>query len=245
MNIYPAIDLYGGKAVRLVRGDYAQMTVYSDDPAALAAGFSGTGASFLHMVDLEGAKSGSTPNLGLISEIAAQSGLFCEVGGGIRSPEVIEKYISAGVKRIILGSAAVTDPGFRREAIAAFGEKIAVGADILDGYAAIHGWQEKSPVRAEEFFDALAADGADAVIVTDISRDGMLSGSNVGLYSRLAQRYPMKLIASGGLSSAGDIKELSALGLCGAILGKAMYEGRLTLKDALCASGELEEKDGE
>ena len=162
MNIYPAIDLYGGKAVRLVRGDYAQMTVYSDDPAALAAGFSETGASFLHMVDLEGAKSGSTPNLGLISEIAAQSGLFCEVGGGIRSPEIIEKYISAGVKRIILGSAAVTDPGFRREAIAAFGEKIAVGADILDGYAAIHGWQEKSPVRAEEFFDALAADGADA-----------------------------------------------------------------------------------
>ena len=121
MNIYPAIDLYGGKAVRLVRGDYAQMTVYSDDPAALAAGFSETGASFLHMVDLEGAKSGSTPNLGLISEIAAQSGLFCEVGGGIRSPEIIEKYISAGVKRIILGSAAVTDPGFRREAIAAFG----------------------------------------------------------------------------------------------------------------------------
>lgn len=242
MNIYPAIDLYEGKAVRLVRGDYAQMTVYSDDPASFASEFCDKGASYLHMVDLEGAKSGTTPNLELISEITARSGLFCEVGGGIRTPEIIEKYISAGVKRIILGSAAVSDPGFRREAISAFGERIAVGADILDGYIAIHGWQEKASVRAEEFFDILASDGTDAVIVTDISRDGMLSGSNIGLYRMLAENYPMKVIASGGLSSVEDVKALSELGICGAILGKAMYEGRLTLADALAASGELEAK---
>lgn len=235
MNIYPAIDLYEGKAVRLVRGDYAKMTVYSDDPASFAKQFRLKGATHLHMVDLEGAKSGTTPNLELISRIAAESGLFCEVGGGVRTTEIIERYVSAGVRRVILGSAAVSDPAFRHEAIASFGDRIAVGVDILDGYVAIHGWQEKASVTAWQFFDELAVDGTDAVIVTDISRDGMLSGSNVELYRRLAESYPMKIIASGGLSSVEDVKALSALDLSGAILGKAMYEGKLSLENALAA----------
>lgn len=233
MLIFPAIDLYEKKAVRLYKGDYNQMTVYSDNPPKIALDFKAAGAKCIHLVDLEGAKSGKTPNLDVICRIKKEADLFTEVGGGIRSLEVIEKYVSAGIDRVILGTAAVTDMNFAREAVKLYGDKIAVGVDIKDGYAAVRGWTEKSALTAYEVFARMQDIGVSAIICTDISKDGAMKGTNVGLYAELSEKFDMKLIASGGVTSIEDIKELRKLNLYGAIIGKAYYTGAIDLREAI------------
>lgn len=233
MILLPAIDLYEKKAVRLVRGDYRQMTVYSDNPEAQAKTFAQQGASWLHVVDLEGAKDGTTPNFSVVAEICRTSGLRVEIGGGIRDTDTIARYLDVGAERVILGTKAVADPDFLEKAVMMFHSHIAVGVDILDGAIATHGWQEKSAEPVERFFEKLCALGVKTVICTDISKDGMLAGTNLELYRDLSSRFALDLIASGGVSSMEDIRGLKQLGLYGAILGKALYTGALSLQDAL------------
>ena len=233
MNIFPAIDLFGGKAVRLYKGDYAQMTVYSDRPVEVARAFESAGAKFLHLVDLEGAKSGLTPNLETIKEIIKETDLFTEVGGGIRSMETVRTYLEAGVNRVILGTAAVTDPDFVARATAEYGERIAVGADIKDGRVAIKGWTETSDLTAEDFFAKMQALGVRTVICTDISKDGAMMGTNHELYESLSEKFDMQIVASGGVSSIEDVQKLTARGLYGAIIGKAYYTGAIDLRKAI------------
>ena len=233
MLIYPAIDMYEGKAVRLYKGNYAQMTVYNNDPAVVAEDFKAKGAACIHMVDLEGAKSGTTPNLETVCRVKARTGLFCQVGGGIRSMEVVSRYLDAGLDRVILGTAAVTDPDFAEKAVAAYGKKIAIGVDIRDGFVAVKGWTEKSSLEAFDFCRRMESIGIQTLICTDISRDGAMQGPNAGLYQRLADELGMQIIASGGVSSIEDIKRLSAMKLHGAIVGKAYYTGAVDLKQAI------------
>ena len=233
MLIYPAIDLYQGKAVRLYKGDYAQMTVYSDDPPEIALDFVAKGTTHIHLVDLEGAKTGQTPNFDTVLAIKAASGAFCEVGGGIRNMEVIDRYLSAGLDRVILGTAAVTEPGFVEEAVGKYGERIAVGIDIREGFVAIKGWTEKSSLDAMEFTEKMRKIGVKTLICTDISKDGAMEGANHELYRALAGKLNMQIIASGGVSSLEDVKKLSALGIHGAIVGKAYYTGALDLREAI------------
>ena len=235
MLIFPAIDLYEGKAVRLYQGDYQQMTVYSEDPCALAADFLAAGAKNLHVVDLEGARSGETPNLETVRALAG-AGLFTEVGGGIRSMAVAEAYLSAGVGRVILGTAAVTDPDFLREALAAFGSRVAVGADFRDGKVAIRGWTEKTALSALDFCRSMQDLGVETLICTDISRDGAMQGANRSLYRDLTEALSLHIIASGGVSSLEDIQALKAQGLFGAIIGKAYYTGAIDLRKAIEAA---------
>ena len=236
MLIFPAIDLYDGKAVRLYKGDYAQMTVYSENPPEIAETFCQQGADCLHLVDLEGAKTGETPNLDTIKRIRAAAPLFIEVGGGVRSMAVVERYLEAGIDRVILGTAAVTDPVFLREAVETYREKIAVGVDIRDGKVAIHGWTEKSTLDAFDFCRELQSLGVQTVICTDISRDGAMQGTNRALYGKLSKMFSLNIVASGGVSSIDDIKALRALDLYGAIIGKAYYTGAVDLKEALEAA---------
>ena len=233
MLIYPAIDLFDGKAVRLYKGDYAQMTVYSDDPVSVALDFQKSGARWIHLVDLQGAKSGNTDNLSTIRAIQKATNLRCEVGGGIRNMETVETYLNAGIDRVILGTAAVTDDTFLQEAVQRWGEKIAVGIDIKDGFVAIKGWTEKSLLTAEEFFRHVQSVGVRTCICTDISRDGAMQGANHALYRSLSQTYDMDIIASGGVSTLEDVKILARLGLHGAIIGKAYYTGAIDLKTAI------------
>ena len=233
MLIYPAIDLFDGKAVRLYKGDYAQMTVYSDDPVSVALDFQNSGAQWIHLVDLQGAKSGNTDNLSTIRAIQKATNLRCEVGGGIRNMETVETYLNAGIDRVILGTAAVTDDTFLQEAVQRWGEKIAVGIDIKDGFVAIKGWTEKSLLTAEEFFRHVQSVGVRTCICTDISRDGAMQGANHALYHSLSQAYHMDIIASGGVSTLEDVKILARLGLHGAIIGKAYYTGAIDLKTAI------------
>ncbi|WP_337575755.1 1-(5-phosphoribosyl)-5-[(5-phosphoribosylamino)methylideneamino]imidazole-4-carboxamide isomerase [Fournierella sp.] len=236
MILFPAIDLYEGQAVRLYQGDYRQMTVYSPDPAALAKQFAATGATHIHLVDLEGARDGTTPNLKLIRRIAAETGLFVEVGGGIRNMDIARAYLENGVSRVILGTAAVTDPDFLRNALATWGERVAVGADLRDGQVAIRGWQQTSDEGAEAFFDRMQGLGVSTMICTDISRDGAMRGANLELYRSLAKRQGLQIVASGGVSSLDDIKALRQMNLYGAILGKAYYTGAVDLAEALEAA---------
>lgn len=233
MILLPAIDLYEKKVVRLTRGDYAQMTVYNDDPVAQAKLFQDAGAQWLHTVDLEGAKDGSTPNYSVIEAICKDTSLKVEIGGGIRSLDTIQKYLDAGVERVILGTKAVTDPAFLEESLDKFGSHIAVGVDIKDGKIAIKGWLETAQDSVEDFFTKLCKLGVSTVICTDVSKDGMLAGTNVDLYRQLSQKFSLDLIASGGVSSREDLTRLKELGLYGAILGKALYTGALDLKAAL------------
>lgn len=233
MLIFPAIDLVQGQAVRLFKGDYANMTVYHHDPVQVALDFQAKGASCLHLVDLEGAKSGGTPNLEVISRILASTSLFTEVGGGIRSMEVVKTYLDAGVGRVILGTAAVTNEAFLKEAVEAYGEKIAVGVDVRDGYVAIKGWTEQSQYTCDQFFEKMQALGVKTVICTDISKDGAMQGTNLALYRRLSQTYDMDIVASGGVSSLSDIQALRAMELYGAIIGKAYYTGAIDLAEAI------------
>ena len=233
MILLPAIDLYEKKVVRLTRGDYAQMTVYNDDPVAQAKLFQEAGAQWLHTVDLEGAKDGSTPNYSVIEAICKDTSLKVEIGGGIRSLDTIQKYLDAGVERVILGTKAVTDPAFLEESLDKFGSHIAVGVDIKDGKIAIKGWLETAQDSVEDFFTKLCKLGVSTVICTDVSKDGMLAGTNVDLYRQLSQKFSLDLLASGGVSSREDLTRLKELGLYGAILGKALYTGALDLKAAL------------
>ena len=236
MILYPAIDLVGGKAVRLYKGDYAQMTVYSEDPVSVAKDFQKAGVRRMHLVDLEAAKSGIPANAETIRSIAEQTDLFLEVGGGIRNMEILETYLSLGVDRAILGTAAVTNPQFLKEAVEAYGERIAVGVDLKDGYVAIKGWTETSELTAEDFFSQMEQLGVKTVICTDISRDGAMKGTNRALYKQLSERFSIDLIASGGVSSMEDILALKEMGLHGAIIGKAYYTGAIDLKEALEAA---------
>ena len=233
MFIYPAIDLYEGKAVRLFKGDYAQMTVYSDNPPEIAKAFAAAGAKHIHLVDLEGAKKGSPANLQTIERIIAGADLFTEVGGGIRNMETVDAYLSIGVDRVILGTAAVDNPAFLEAALAKYGEKIAVGVDLKDGFVAIKGWTEKSTQSADAFFAKMQDLGVKTVICTDISRDGAMKGTNRELYRELSQKFSIDLIASGGVSSMEDVKALREMDLHGAIIGKAYYIGAIDLREAV------------
>ena len=233
MLIFPAIDLYGGQAVRLYQGDYNQMTIYDPEPLHTVEKFEAAGATHLHLVDLEGAKTGQTTNLPTIEKITARTGLFVEVGGGIRNMDTVRRYLDAGVSRVILGTAAVTDPDFTARAVAEYGDKIAVGADLKDGKVAIKGWLETSQDGWQTLFDRMQQLGVKTIICTDISRDGAMEGTNRELYRTLAVRYPMDIIASGGVSSLEDIQALKAAGVAGAIIGKAYYTGAIDLAQAI------------
>ncbi len=238
MYLFPAIDLYEKQVVRLYKGDYAKMTVYSDDPLAFAKSFESAGAQFLHVVDLQGAKTGETPNFEVVRSIAQTTQLKIEIGGGIRSMDVIEKYLNAGVDKVILGTAAVNDPQFLKEAVKTYGGRIAVGVDSKDGKVAIHGWTKLSDQTCFGFCEQLAAIGVQTVICTDIAKDGAMQGTNRALYRELVQRFDMRIIASGGVSSSDDIKALRDIGVFGAILGKALYTGAVDIKTALAITGE-------
>lgn len=233
MLIFPAIDLYGGKAVRLYKGDYNQMTVYSDDPVSVARDFEKKGAKWVHLVDLEGAKNGTTPNIEVVRAIAQGTSLFCEIGGGIRDMATVERYFEAGVARVILGTAAVTDESFLTAAVAKYGERIAVGADIKDGKIAIKGWIEKSDIDAYDFCEKMQRLGVKTIICTDISKDGAMKGANHELYRILSEKYDMQLVASGGVSSMEDVEKLAELNIYGAIIGKAYYTGAIELEGAI------------
>mgnify|MGYP000210021817 FL=1 len=236
MLIFPAIDLYEGKAVRLYKGNYDEMTVYSTDPVSVARDFKAQGAEQMHTVDLEGARDGGTPNLGMIERIVAETGLFVECGGGMRDMASIDRAFSSGVGRVILGTAAVSDEALLADAVQKYGEKIAVGADLRDGKVAIKGWREDSGLTAEDFLRRIEALGVRTVICTDISRDGAMRGANAELYERLQREFGLELIASGGVSSLEDVARLRALGLYGAIIGKAYYTGDIELREAVEAA---------
>ena len=233
MIIYPAIDLYEGKTVRLKRGDYSQMTVYNDDPLSAALSFKNAGAEALHIVDLEGACTGKPADSDVIKRIVTESGMFTQVGGGIRTPETIEMYLNAGVKRIILGTAAVSVPGFLQDAVSRYGEAVAVSVDIKDGFVAIKGWTESSDKDAIEFCGTVDELGVKTLICTDISKDGMMSGTNIELYDTLRSRLSIGLIASGGVTSLDEVKILFDMGMDGAIIGKALYTGDVDLSEAV------------
>ena len=233
MYIFPAIDLYEGKAVRLLKGDYNQMTVYSENPPEIGMDFAAKGAKHIHIVDLEGAKSGETPNLETVLAIKEKSGLFCEIGGGIRTMEVIDRYLTAGVDRVILGTAAVQDEDLVREALARYGERIAIGVDIKDGYVAVKGWLEKSEIEAYEFVEKMQNMGVKTIICTDISKDGAMRGTNLELYRDLSRKFNIQITASGGVSTMDDVIKLREMDLYGAIIGKAYYIGAIDLEKAI------------
>ena len=233
MLIFPAIDLYEGKAVRLYKGDYAQMTVYSDHPEEIAMDFAAKGATHAHLVDLEGAKNGTTPNLNTVLKLKEAAGLFCEIGGGIRSMEIVRTYLSAGLDRVILGTAAVEDPVFLRTAVDAYGEQIAVGVDVRDGYVAVKGWTEKSALHFMDFCKEMEQIGVKTLICTDISRDGAMRGTNREMYRQLSETLGLQITASGGVSTMEDIESLRQMNLYGAIIGKAYYTGDIDLKKAI------------
>lgn len=233
MLIFPAIDLYEKKAVRLFKGDYNRMTVYSSNPLEIARDFEAQGASCIHLVDLEGAKDGLTPNLAVIDSIVSGTGLFTEVGGGIRSMETIHRYLDLGVDRVILGTAAVTDQTLLVKALEKYGEKIAVGVDIRDGYVAIEGWTQQSQYDFLSFSQHMETLGVKTLICTDISRDGAMKGTNHSLYQQLGQQLHLNITASGGVSTLDDVRRLREQGLYGAIIGKAYYTGSISLKEAI------------
>ncbi len=233
MHIFPAIDLYDGKAVRLLKGDYQKMTVYSENPLEIAKDFENSGAEFLHIVDLEGAKTGETPNINTIEKIVKNTSLFTEVGGGIRRLETVKKYADIGVKRVILGTAAVNDEEFLLSAVKKYGEKIAVGIDIKDGFVAIKGWTDLSKYTPFEFCEKMQNIGVKNVICTDVSKDGAMQGTNLDLYKEMSERFDLNITASGGVSGIDDIKRLKGLGIYGAIIGKAYYTKAISLARAI------------
>ena len=233
MLIYPAIDLYEGQVVRLLNGEYDMMTVYSLNPVGVARNFKKQGATHIHVVDLEGARGGNTPNFDLVCDIKQESGLFTQVGGGIRNMDIVDAYIEEGIDRVILGTAAVENPEFAREAVDKYGDKIAISVDIRRGYVATNGWRDSTKVEALSFCQSMQALGMKTVICTDITRDGAMRGANIGLYAQLAQRLDMNVIASGGVTTLEDVRALARLGIHGAIVGKAYYAGAMTLYEAI------------
>lgn len=233
MIIFPAIDLFEGRAVRLLRGDYARMTVYSDHPEEIGKGFAAKGATHVHLVDLEGAKSGTTPNLDIVLRIRESAGLFCEIGGGIRNMGTVDTYLKAGLDRVILGTAAVEDREFLGKAVTKYGEKIAVGVDVRDGFVAVKGWTENSALHFMDFCREMETIGVKTLICTDISRDGAMRGMNREMYRELSETLRLQITASGGVSSLEDVENLRKLNLYGAIIGKAYYTGDIDLKRAI------------
>lgn len=236
MNIFPAIDLIDGCAVRLFKGDYAQKTVYSTSPVDVAKSFVEAGAEYIHIVDLDGARDGSNANIETVRSIVKESGLKAEIGGGIRSKEAIEKYLRLGVMRVILGTAAVTDEEFLISSVKEYGDKVAVGVDIKDGFVAIKGWTETSKLGCFEFCEKLESIGVKTVICTDISKDGVMSGTNIDLYRQLSEKFSMDIVASGGVSTIENVRTLAGMDMYGAILGKALYTGAVDLKEAIEAA---------
>ena len=233
MEIFPAIDLYDKKAVRLLKGDYDKMTVYSDNPSNIAKDFENCGAKFVHIVDLQGAKDGNTPNLDIVLKIKNSTKLSCEIGGGIRNMETVSKYLDAGIDRVILGTAAVENREFLVEAIKKYKNRIVVGVDVKDGFVAVKGWLEKSKYTLFDFCKQMQELGVDTIICTDISKDGAMQGTNVDMYKKLKDEYSMKIIASGGVSSIEDVLKLKSLGIYGAIIGKAYYTKAIDLAKAI------------
>lgn len=233
MKIFPAIDLKDKKAVRLLRGDYNQVTVFNENPVEVAKSFEAFGAEYLHVVDLDGAKDGKTTNFDTVKAIIENTSLKVEIGGGIRSEEVIKKYIDAGAYRVILGTVAVTDPEFTYAMIEKYGNKIAVGVDISNGYVAVKGWTEISSVTCDQLFSVLEEKGVDTIICTDISKDGAMQGTNLELYKNLSEKYKIKIVASGGVSDIDNVKALAKIGVYGAILGKALYLEKINLSEAI------------
>ena len=236
MILFPAIDLFEKKAVRLYKGDYQNMTVYSENPIEIARDFERKGCTHIHMVDLEGAKDGTTPNISIVEQVAKETSLFVEIGGGIRNMQTVERYLDAGVSRVILGTAAVNDEPFLGAAIAKYADKIAVGADVKDGYIAIKGWLEQSTVTLEDFLQKMEALGVRNIICTDISKDGAMKGTNLALYRQLGEKFKLDITASGGVSTMEDIRQLRQMDIYGAIIGKAYYTGAIDLAEALEAA---------
>lgn len=236
MLIFPAIDLYGGKAVRLYKGDYSQMTVYNEDPLEVVRDFEKAGAKWVHLVDLEGAKSGEPSGLNVVEAIVRATSIFCEIGGGIRNMETVDRYFDVGVHRVILGTAAVNDEYFLLSAVSKYNENIAVGVDIRDGRVAIKGWTEESEYDVFSFCRKMQDIGVKTVICTDISKDGAMQGANHSLYRELSEKFDMRIVASGGVSSIDDIRRLSSCGIYGAIIGKAYYTGAIKISEAIEAA---------
>ena len=236
MILFPAIDLFEKKAVRLYKGDYHNMTVYSENPIEIARDFERKGCTHIHMVDLEGAKDGTTPNISIVEQVAKETSLFVEIGGGIRNMQTVERYLDAGVSRVILGTAAVNDEAFLRAAITKYTDKIAVGADVKDGYIAIKGWLEQSAVTLEDFLKKIESLGVRNIICTDISKDGAMKGTNLALYRQLGEKFKLDITASGGVSTMEDIRQLRQMDIYGAIIGKAYYAGAIDLAEALEAA---------
>lgn len=233
MRIYPAIDIRGGNAVRLFQGDYSKEKIYSINPVDVALKFKKAGAERLHVVDLDGALEGELVNKDLIKKIVSSSGLFVQVGGGVRSINRISEYLSAGASRVILGSAAVEDADFVREAVRFFGDKVAVGVDALGGKVAIGGWKKITDIDAYDFCVRLRDGGVRTVICTDISKDGALSGTNLQAYERLVQIKGLRIIASGGITYYEELEKLKEMGVRGAVLGKAIYDGAIGIGKAV------------
>jgi len=235
--IYPAIDIRGGKCVRLLQGDYNQETVYGDSPLEMAKQWEKQGASWVHLVDLDGAKAGHPVNDAIILEIAAALSIPVQVGGGIRTMQEVNRYLEGGVARVILGTAAIQDRPFVEDALRQYGgSRVAIGIDARNGYVATHGWLETSEVKAEKLAQELAKKGAETFIYTDISRDGTLQGPNVAEIVSLARTAEVEVIASGGVSVMNDLRNLGQYasdGVCGAIVGKALYTERINLADAV------------
>ena len=238
MLIFPAIDLRDGQVVRLTEGDYDQMTVYGTDPLAAAASFKAAGAEWLHVVDLDAAKDGGQKNFAIIEKLAKESGLTLEVGGGARSEESARRYLDAGVFRVIVGSAAVENPALLETLAAKYPGRIAAGVDAKNGFVAIHGWRTVTDIPAFDFVSRLPEQGVDTVIYTDISRDGKLMGPNLDAYARLSEIDGLRVVASGGVSSLENVKALAKMDLYAAIIGKALYAGKIDLRSAINAAAE-------
>lgn len=237
MKLFPAIDLYDGKAVRLLHGDYGKMTVYSDDPAGKAAEFRDRGAEYLHVVDLQGARDGVGANLAAASAAARVPGLRAELGGGVRSEDDIKRALDAGFFRVILGTSALEDPAFLLRMVEKYGGHIAVGVDVRDGRVAVRGWLETSGTDCFDFIGRLERGGVSACVCTDISKDGAMRGPNVDLYRSLRGRFTLDIVASGGVSSLKDVAALRDTGVQGAVIGRALYDGSLDLAKAIEVAG--------
>ncbi len=238
MHIFPAIDLIDGKAVRLIKGDYNQVTIYSETPVRVAKYFEEQGAKYLHLVDLDGAKDGNTTNFDTIRDIVRSTTLSVEVGGGIRDLDTIKRYVDIGVDRVILGTAAVNDPAFLKKAVGLYPDNVVVGIDIKDGMVAIKGWTEVSELSCFDFCQTIQELGVKTIICTDISKDGMMAGTNRDLYRELSRRFSMNVVASGGVSTMEDIRVLAEMNLFGAIVGKAIYTGAIKLEEAIALAKE-------
>ncbi len=233
MLIFPAIDLIDGEAVRLYKGEYDKKTTYSKNPIDVAKEFERLGAKYIHVVDLDGAKNGETPNLEIIKKIKKETSLFVEVGGGIRNLDTVKKYVDSGIDRVIIGTAAVKDPKFLKEAVDLYKDKVSVGIDCKEGYVAIKGWLETTSLDIDTFMMKMINVGIKHVIVTDISKDGAMEGTNLKMYESLSKKYDIDITASGGVSSIDDVKALKKLNMYAAIIGKAYYIGEINLSEAI------------